>query len=83
MPDVTSMKLSIPKPTSEMLPANVPATKATRPSRLFQAMVKYSKRFPRSATTWRSSEISTMDRIFYAPCQAPLVRCRFNWLSVL
>ena len=31
-PDVTSMKLSIPKPTSEMLPASAPATTATRPS---------------------------------------------------
>src|SRR5438876_7161820 len=62
VPEVTSIKLSIPKPTSEMLTANAPATKATRPSRLFQAIVKYSRRFPRSATPWRSSAISTMDR---------------------
>ena len=43
------MKLSIPKPTSEMLPAIPPAMTATKPSRLFQAIVKYSSRFPRSA----------------------------------
>ena len=45
--DVTSIRLSIPKPTSEMLPASVPAPMPIRPSRLFQAIVKYSRRFPR------------------------------------
>src|SRR5437879_12500083 len=48
-PDVTSMKLPIPKPTREMLPAIPPATTATRPSRLFHAIVKYSSRIPRLA----------------------------------
>src|SRR5947208_10557152 len=47
------MKLSMPKPTREMLPAIAPATTATRPSRLFHAMVKYSSRFPRRATARR------------------------------
>ena len=37
-PDATSIKLSTPKPTSEMLPAAVPAATAIRPSRLFQAI---------------------------------------------
>ena len=48
-PDVTSMKLSIPKPTSEMLPAIAPATTATKPSKAFHAMVKYSSLRP-----WRT-----------------------------
>ncbi len=53
-PDVTSMKLSIPKPTREMLPASTPAAaNATSPSRLFQTIVKYSNRFPRKAICWR------------------------------
>jgi hypothetical protein len=38
----TSMKLSIPKPTSEMLPANQPAITATKPSATFHAIVKYA-----------------------------------------
>src|SRR5689334_6147279 len=46
-PDVTSMKLSIPNPTREMLPAIAPTTMATRPSRVFQAIVKYSRFRPR------------------------------------
>jgi hypothetical protein len=45
-PDVTSMKLSNPKPTSETLPAMMPAMTATHPSRLFHAMVNYSRRRP-------------------------------------
>ena len=59
-PDVTSMKLSTPKPTREMLPASIPAKTATIPSRLFHAMVKYSSRFPRRTNTWRSKASSTM-----------------------
>src|SRR6185503_14413512 len=64
-PDVTSIKLSIPKPTSEMLPASAPAIRATRPSRLFHAMVKHSRRFPRSAAAWRFSATSTMTERLY------------------
>ena len=44
------MKLSIPKPASEMLPAIAPATAATRPSNAFHAMVKYSSLRP-----WRTA----------------------------
>src|SRR5882724_952688 len=41
-PEGTSMKLSIPKPTSEMRPANQPAITATKPSATFHAIVKYA-----------------------------------------
>src|SRR6476646_242018 len=52
-PLVTSIALSKPKPTSATLPARNPANKAISPSRLFQAMVKYSRRFPRAtARSW-------------------------------
>jgi hypothetical protein len=54
MGDEVNGRYSIPKPTSEMLPACTPATTATSPSRLFHAMVKYSKRFPCRAIAWRS-----------------------------
>ncbi len=37
-PDVTSMRLSIPKPTSETLPATTPAAIPMRPSKLFHAI---------------------------------------------
>src|SRR6185369_9237333 len=50
-PLVTSIALSKPKPTSATLPARNPASRAISPSRLFQAMVKYSKRRAR-AMTW-------------------------------
>ena len=53
-PEVTSMKLSTPNPTREMLPATAPATIATTPSRLFHPMVKYSSLRPRRATATRS-----------------------------
>ncbi len=53
-PDVTSMKLSTPKPTEEMLPAIAPATTAIRPSSTFQAIVKYSSLRPRRAIAVRS-----------------------------
>src|SRR5437016_7388555 len=53
-PDVTSMKLSIPKPTREMLPETAPAAIATKPSRKFHTIVKYSSRFPRWAIAWRA-----------------------------
>src|SRR5947209_1699382 len=58
VPDVTSMKLSIPNPTREMLPASTPKTTATRPSRVFHPIVKYSKDFPRCATAWRCATVS-------------------------
>src|SRR5258708_28110520 len=54
LPDVTSIKLSIPNPTREMLPASAPATTATSPSKLFHAIVKYSNCLPRCAMRWRS-----------------------------
>src|ERR1035441_5340365 len=44
-PLATSIRLSKPKPTSATLPARNPASKATRASRLFHAMVKYSRRW--------------------------------------
>jgi len=47
LPEVTSMKLSTPKPRSETLPATAPEITATSPSRVFHAIVKYSSRFPR------------------------------------
>jgi hypothetical protein len=53
-PDVTSTKLSIPKPTSEMLPAITLATTATKPSNAFHAMVKYSSLRPWRTTAGRS-----------------------------
>jgi hypothetical protein len=54
---VTSMKLSIPKPTSEMLPAIAPATMATKPSEAFHAIVKYSSFRPRSTNAVRSETV--------------------------
>src|SRR5664279_3606212 len=52
-PLATSIRLSKPKPTSATLPARNPASNATRASRLFHAMVKYSSRFPRiTARAW-------------------------------
>ena len=39
-PDVTSMRLSSPKPTNEILPAISPETTATGASRLFQTIVE-------------------------------------------
>src|SRR6266446_4093804 len=53
-PEVTSMKLSIPKPRGEMLPAIAPATTATRPSQAFHALVKYSSLRPCRTTAVRS-----------------------------
>src|SRR4029077_7776390 len=57
-PDTTSMKLSTPNPTSDILPGIAPAATAKIPSRLFQAIVKYSSRLPRSAMARRSKTIS-------------------------
>jgi len=52
-PDVTSIKLLMSKPTRAMLPENTPATTPTSPSKLFHAIVKCSKCFPRRAIAWR------------------------------
>jgi hypothetical protein len=51
---VTSIKLSIPKPTSEILPAIAPAMTATNPSKVFHPMVKYSSLCPRTTAAERS-----------------------------
>jgi len=51
------MKLSIPKPTSEMLPATIPETSAITPSSVFRTMVKYSSLRPRSTTVGRSKAL--------------------------
>src|SRR5262245_26022146 len=53
------MKLSIPNPTRDMLPAIIPATTATRPSSTFHPIVKYSSPRPRRAAPARSSRISS------------------------
>lgn len=67
-PDVTSMKLSTPKPTSEMLPAIAPATTATRPSNAFHPIVKYSSLRPRSTTAVRSTTVvSAITAVYNAP----------------
>ena len=58
--EVTSTKLSTPKPTRDMLPALAPATTATIPSRQFQPIVKYSSLFPRRTIAWRSETSSAM-----------------------
>src|SRR5882724_2597692 len=64
-PDVTSMKLSIPKPTSEMLPAIAPATTATRPSNAFHPIVKYSSLRPRWMTVVRSRTVLSLIPTLY------------------
>src|SRR5579863_2699687 len=66
VPEVTSMKLSIPKPTREMLPATIPAQTAISPSREFQAIVKYSSRLPRCAIAWRAIVNSFMLQAYQA-----------------
>jgi hypothetical protein len=59
------MKLSIPNPTREMLPANKPATTATNPSRAFHAMVKYSSLRPRRTIVERSRiAVSAMPAVY-------------------
>lgn len=45
--------LAIPNPTNEMLPTNPPTTIATTLSRMFHAIVNYSRRRPRCAMTSR------------------------------
>src|SRR6266852_8550763 len=72
-PDVTSMKLSIPKPTSEMLPAMTPTATATRPSKAFHAMVKYSSLRPRRTTAVRSKMAVSAIRAVYNVVEPVLV----------
>lgn len=55
--EVTSIKLSIPKPTREMLPEIIPVANAVSPSRLFHPIVTYSRRLPRCTIMARSVEL--------------------------
>lgn len=55
--EVTSIKLSTPKPTREILPEIIPVINAPSPSRLFHPMVKYSRRLPRWAMMAKSVEL--------------------------
>src|SRR6266571_3243929 len=64
--EVTSIKLSMPKPTSAMLPANTPAITDSTPSRLFQAIVKYSNRLP--LRTIRPRSVARSMSLFAALC---------------
>src|SRR5580765_4207520 len=64
-PEMTSMKLSMPKPTREMLPARAPANMATRPSRVFHPMVKYSSRLPCQAENSRCESAASCMRTCY------------------
>lgn len=65
MAEVTSIKLSTPKPTREILPEIIPVVNAPSPSRLFHPMVKYSRRLPRRAAMAKSVELcSTTDFTF-------------------
>src|SRR6266446_400392 len=74
-PDVTSMKLSIPKPTSEMLPAIAPATTATKPSKPFQAMVKYSSLRP-----WRTTAVRSKMAVSAIPAVYNLIEPHLDWV---
>jgi hypothetical protein len=58
-PELTSIKLSTPNPTREMLPASAPAPTATNRSRLFHPIVKYSSRRLRCARAARSIVVIT------------------------
>ena len=60
------MKLSIPKPTREMLPETAPAAIAIKPSREFHTIVKYSSRLPRWAIAWRAIVNSLILRAYQA-----------------
>src|SRR5215469_15143628 len=75
-PDVTSMKLSIPNPTSEMLPATRPAPTATMPSTAFQMTVKYSSRRPNERLTFDQE-------LRFPPCLSlPTAYCGFRKLGL-
>jgi hypothetical protein len=59
--EVTSIKLSTPKPTREILPEIIPVVNAANPSKLFHPMVKYSRRLPRLAMIDKSALCGTTD----------------------
>jgi len=59
--DVTSIKLSTPKPTREILPEIIPVVNAASPSKLFHPMVKYSRRLPRWTMIAESALCGTTD----------------------
>jgi len=56
-PDINSIKLSIPNPTREILPAMAPRVIANKPSTAFHAMVKYSRFRPRCEADARRARI--------------------------
>src|SRR5260370_13394648 len=70
-PEVTSMKLSMPNPLRDTLPATAPAITATNPSKVFQPMVKYSSLRPRRRTAVRSNiAVSAMSSVYNVPRRA-------------
>ncbi len=66
-PDVTSMRLSSPKPTNEILPAISPETTATGASRLFQTIVEsvcQEDSFRDSANAMQDKELNAILVLF-------------------
>src|SRR6266851_7158799 len=71
------MKLSIPKPTREMLPAIAPAMTATNPSTAFHAIVKYSSLRPCRTTVVRSKmAVSAIPAVYNVARPSPYRACR-------
>src|SRR5258708_23322425 len=65
------MKLSMPNPMRDTLPATAPAITATNPSKVFQPMVKYSSLRPRRRTAVRSNiAVSAMSSVYNVPRRA-------------
>src|SRR5689334_21650750 len=60
--EVTSIKLSTPKPTRETLPAMIPVANAANPSRQFHPMVRYSSRLPLWAMSANSAVVGDTTR---------------------
>ena len=82
--EVTSIKLSIPKPTSEILPAIRPAAVAMRPSAAFHAIVKYSSLFPRCTTAGRSnSKVSPMFAVYQSVSKNNAATPEVLWIEVI
>ena len=72
--EVTSIKLSTPKPTREILPEIIPVVNAPSPSRLFHPIVKYSRRLPRWAARAKSVELcGTTDFTLHWPRNRPFL----------
>jgi hypothetical protein len=67
------MKLSIPKPTSEILPAITPAMTAKRPSMAFHTMVKYSSLRPRCTIVVRLTTALSLISLLYQGHEAQAV----------